>query len=148
MRGIFLAANHQFQGAIMNSFIVTAIGNLAREPETGVKGDTAYTKFCLVGNDYAGKDDHGQPREAVTSMYFVAFDGVGEAIAKHCRTGDQLIVQAHVRSNNYVDKAGEKQYEYSYVVQSFRFGAPGRLKRGEMAARHDEKEMGELETEI
>jgi single-strand DNA-binding protein len=132
----------------MNSFTVTAVGNLAREPEIAVKGDTSYTKFCLVGNDYAGKDDHGHSRELATSMYFVAFDATGEAIAKNCRTGDQLILEAQVRANNYVDKAGEKQYDLSFVVQSFRFGAPGRVKRDEFAARRDEKEMGELETEI
>jgi single-strand DNA-binding protein len=132
----------------MNSFTVTAVGNLAKEPELAVKGDTTYTKLCLVGNDYAGKDDHGHPREVTTSMYFVAFEGIGETIAKNCRKGDQLILQAHVRANNWTDKAGEKQYDYSNIVQSFAFGAPGRAKREEFAARRDEKEMGALETEI
>ena len=132
----------------MNSFTLTAIGNLAKDPELAVKGDNSYTKICLVGNDYAGKDDHGQPREVATSMYFVAFESLGEAIAKNARKGDQLILQAQIRANNWTDKAGEKQYDYSYVVQSFRFGAPGRTKREEFASRRDEKAMGALETEI
>jgi single-strand DNA-binding protein len=132
----------------MNSFTVTAVGNLARDPELAVKGDTSYTKICLVGNDYAGKDDHGHPREVATSLYFVAFESMGEAIAKNARKGDQLILQAHIRANNWTDKAGEKQYDHSYVVQSFRFGAPGRAKREEFASRRDEKTMGALETEI
>jgi single-strand DNA-binding protein len=132
----------------MNSFTIAAVGNLAKDPELAVKGDTTYTNLCLVGNDYAGKDDHGQPRELTTSMYFVAFDAIGEAIAKNCRKGDQLILQAQVRANNWTDKAGEKQYAYSNVVQTFRFGAPGRVKREELASRRDEKEMGALETEI
>jgi hypothetical protein len=34
----------------MNSFTVTAIGNLAKNPELVAKGDTAYTRFCLIGN--------------------------------------------------------------------------------------------------
>src|SRR5277367_3245358 len=62
---------------VMNSFSVTAVGNLAKNPELSVKGDTTYTRICLVGNDYAGKDDHGNAREAVTSLWFVAFEGVG-----------------------------------------------------------------------
>ena len=41
----------------MNSFMVTAVGNLAKNPELAVKGDTTYTRICLVGNDYAGKDE-------------------------------------------------------------------------------------------
>jgi single-strand DNA-binding protein len=131
----------------MNSFTVTAVGNLAKNPELAVKGDTSYTRFCLVGNDYAGKDEQGNVREAVISVWFVAFEGLGEAIAKNVRKGDQLILQAHIRANVWVDKDGEKQYDHSFVVQSFRFGAPGKAKREELASRRDEPELGEVETE-
>jgi hypothetical protein len=65
----------------MNSFTVTAVGNLAKDPELAVKGDTTYTRLCLVGNDYAGKDERGNVREAVTTVWFVAFESLGEAIA-------------------------------------------------------------------
>jgi single-strand DNA-binding protein len=140
-------ANPTRQGAVMNSFTVTAVGNLAKDPETAFKGDTTYTKICLVGNDYAGKDEQGNAREAVTSLWFVAFESLGDAIAKNARKGDQLILQAQIRANNWTDKDGEKQYDYSYVIQNFRFGAPGRAKREELA-RRNEREIGALETEI
>jgi single-strand DNA-binding protein len=132
----------------MNSFTVTAVGNLAKDPELAQKGDTSYTKFCLVGNDYAGKDDNRNARELVTSLWFVAFESLGEAIAKNARKGDQLILQAQIRANNWTDKEGEKQYDYSYVVQNFRFGAPGKAKREQFAGRRDERELSALETEI
>lgn len=132
----------------MHSFTLTAVGNLAKDPEIAVKGGTTHAHICLVGNDYAGKDSEGKAREAVTSLYFVAFDSVGETIAKNARKGDQLIIQAHVRANNWIDKDGEKRYDHSYVIQSFRFGAPGRAKREELAARRGENEMDALETEI
>jgi single-strand DNA-binding protein len=132
----------------MNSFTLTAVGNLARDPEFAAKGDTSYARFCLVGNDYAGKDEHGNAREAVTSLWFTAFDSLGEAIAKNVRKGDQLILQAQVRSDNWTDKEGVKQYDYSFIVQHFRFGAPGRAKREELAARRGESEIGVLETEV
>ena len=131
----------------MNSFNLTAVGNLAKNPELAVKGDTTYTRICLVGNDYAGKDEQGNAREAVTSLWFVAFEGLGEAIAKNARKGDQLILQAQVRANNWTDKEGDKQYDYSFVVQGFRFGAPGKAKREELARRED-RDIGALETEI
>ena len=38
--------------------------------------------------------------------------------------------------------------DYSYVVQGFRFGAPGKAKREEFESRRDEKEIDALETEI
>jgi single-strand DNA-binding protein len=131
----------------MNSFNLTAVGNLTKNPELTAKGDTTYTRFCLVGNDYAGKDEEGNSREVATSLWFVAFDKLGEAIAKNARKGDQLILQAQIRSNNWTDEDGEKRYDYSFVVQNFRFGAPGKAKREELARRED-RDIGALETEV
>ena len=131
----------------MNSFTMIAVGNLAKDPELAAKGDTTYAQFCLLGNDYAGKDEHGNAREAVTSLWFVAFESLGEAIARHARKGDQLILQAQVRANKWTDKEGVKQYDHSFVVQNFRFGAPGKAKREQLAARRSESEIDALETE-
>jgi single-strand DNA-binding protein len=131
----------------MNSFNLTAVGNLSKDPELAVKGDTTYTRFCLVGNDYAGKDEEGNAREVVTSLWFVAFDGLGETIAKNARKGDQLIVEARIRSNNWTDKEGEQHFDHSFIAESFRFGAPGKAKREERA-RLAERELDEAATEV
>ena len=122
----------------MNSFTLTAVGNLARNPEFVAKNDISYTRFCLVGNDYAGKDEGGTAREIATSIWFVAFGAMGEALARNARKGDQLVIQARVRANNWTDKQGEKQYDHSFVVDGFRFGAPGKIKREELDGRRDE----------
>jgi single-strand DNA-binding protein len=121
----------------MNSFTLTAVGNLARNPELVARNDTSYTRFCLVGNDYAGKDEEGAAREVTTSLWFTAFGALGEALARNARKGDQLIIEAHVRASNWTDKEGEKQYDYSYIVDGFRFGAPGKVKREELEARRE-----------
>ena len=94
----------------MNSFNVTAVGNLARNPELIAKGDIAYTRLCLIGNDYAGKDEGGAAREIVTSLWFVAFGPLGEALAKNARKGDQLIIDARIRANNWTDRRKLRQY--------------------------------------
>jgi single-strand DNA-binding protein len=124
----------------MNSFTVTAIGNLAKNPELIAKDQTVYSRFCLIGNDYAGRDEEGGAREVVTSLWFVAFGPLGEAIAKNARKGDQLIVDARIRANNWIDPQGEKQYDYSIIVEGFRFGAPGKLKREELESRREESD--------
>ena len=130
----------------MNSFTLTAVGNLARDPELMTRGEATYARFSLVGNDYAGKDARGNVREIVTSLYFVAFDSIGEAIAKRARKGDQLVLLAHVRANNWTDKDGKARFDHTFVVQDFRFGAPGKLKREE-AARRNEGELAALGSE-
>jgi single-strand DNA-binding protein len=130
----------------MNSFTLFAVGNLARNPELVPKGDSSYTKLVLVGNDYAGKDEEGAPREFVTSVWFVAFGSMGEILARTARKGDQLILEAQIRANNWTDKQGEKQYDHSFVVTGFRFGAPGKIKREEFDAQRGE-EPHSLESE-
>jgi single-strand DNA-binding protein len=122
----------------MNSFQLTAIGNLAKNPELVEKGDSTYTRFCLIGNDYAGKDEDGAAREVTTSLWLVAFGALGEAIVRNARKGDQLIIDARVRASNWTDQEGERQYDYSFIVEGFRFGAPGRMKREELEQRRDE----------
>jgi single-strand DNA-binding protein len=119
----------------MNSFKLTAIGNLAKNPELVAKGEVSYTRFCLIGNDFAAKEEDGSAREIVTSVWFVAFGGLGETIANNARIGDQLILEARMRSNNWTDSDGEKQYDYSFVVENFRFGAPGKVRREELELR-------------
>ena len=123
----------------MNSFTLTAIGNLSRNPELTVKGAHTYAKFCLIGNDYAGKDEEGGVREIATGIWFTAFGPLGETIARTARKGDQLIIESQVRANNWTDKEGERHYDYNFVVQGFRFGAPGKSKREERAGRRSEE---------
>jgi single-strand DNA-binding protein len=128
----------------MNSFTVTAIGNIAKNPELVAKGDNVYTRFCLIGNDYAGKDEDGAAREVVTSLWFVAFGSLGETIARNARKGDQLILDARIRANNWTDEQGERQYDHSFVVEGFRFGAPGKIKREELDGRREDTAQGTL----
>jgi len=80
-----------------------------------------------VGNDYAGKDEEGAAREVVTSLWFVAFGAMGEALARKCAQGDQLFIERGARQQ--LDRqTGEKQYDHSFIVDGFRFGAPGKAK--------------------
>jgi single-strand DNA-binding protein len=118
----------------MHSFSLRAVGNLANTPEIAAKGDVTYTRLHLIGNDYAGKDQEGATREIVTGVWFVAFGMLAEALVRTCRKGDQLILEARIRADNWTDASGDKQYDYSFVVDGFRFGAPGKSKRDEFDA--------------
>jgi single-strand DNA-binding protein len=131
----------------MNSFTLTAIGNLNRDPEMTAKDDKLYTRFRLVANDYAGKSEEGAARQVVTGVQFVAFGTLAETIALNARKGDQLIVTAQMRADNWTDREGEKQYRYTFIAQGFRFGAPGKVKREELAAQNS-SEPQRAQTEL
>ena len=111
----------------MNSFTFIGIGNLVRNPEVTAKGDVAYVRFCLVGEDHAQPDEEvGHAREVVNCVWFLAFDEIGDLIATHARKGDQLIVTARVRSHVWIDKGGGRHCGHVFIVTGVRFGA----KRG------------------
>ncbi|HET9641857.1 MAG TPA: single-stranded DNA-binding protein [Burkholderiaceae bacterium] len=113
-------------------------GRLAKAPAVSGSSDRAYCKFTLIRNEYAGKDDEsGQTFEREVAIQFTAFRRKAEAIAKHCRKGDQLLVTARVENNNY-EKDGQPHYGLSFLVEDFSFGAPGGIKRDELARRREE----------
>lgn len=107
----------------MNSFKVTAIGNLARNPEICAKGDITFARFCLVGHDYLGAEEQDGPREVSTSLWFVAFGDTAARIAHRARKGDQLILEARIVANHWTDKQGEMQHGHTFIVTGYRFGA-------------------------
>ena len=130
----------------MNSFTVTAIGNLAETrnfPRRAIPPTRGFVWWAMTMQGKMSTAMRARRSRASGSRRSTA---LGEAIAKNSRKGDQLIVRAHMRSNNWTDKDGEKKYEHSFIVDSFRFGAPGKIKREELAARREETDA--LETEI
>jgi single-stranded DNA-binding protein len=113
----------------MNSFLLRAVGHLTRNPETVTNGTTTHTRFCLVGHDYAGKDDDAATREIVTALWFKAFGPIGKTIARYSRKGDQLVVDASIRHKSWTDMQGDKHSDYEFVVQGFRFCTPAKETR-------------------
>ena len=107
----------------MNSFRLTAVGVLARNPELIAKGDISFARFCLTGNDSASETEKDGRRELVTSLWFVAFGEIAESIARHSRKGDQLILEARIVANDWTDKDGERQRGHTFIVTGFLFGA-------------------------
>ena len=117
----------------MNHFHFT--GRMAKAVTLSGQGDRAVAKFTLIRNQYAGKDEGGEALEKPVAVQFTAFRKKGEAIAKNFFKGDQMVVVARVENNNYTDNDGVDQYDFSFVVDDFDFGAPGEEKRAERAAR-------------
>ena len=111
----------------MNSFRLSAVGQLARNPELNIKGKITFARFCLVGNDEVSEGEGDGPREVVTSLWFLAFGEIATTIARGSSKGDQLILEARVVANHWTDKQGERQHGHTFIVTGFRFGA----RRGE-----------------
>ena len=110
----------------MNSFTFIGIGTLARNPEVTAKGDVAYVRFCLSGDDYAESDEEVScARKVINAVWFLAFDEIADRIATHARKGDQLIVTARIRTHDWTDKEGNRHSASVFIVTGLRFGAKG-----------------------
>lgn len=114
--------------------VIIFSGRLAAAPDVHEHGETTVARFRLIRNEYAGKDSDGSAKERTVSAQFSAFNRKAEAIAKNAMVGDQLIVHASIRNNNFKDSEGRDRYEYSFEVEHFEFGAPGQAKREKLAS--------------
>lgn len=108
------------------------VGRLASAPALTNHGNgTKVAKFRLLSDEYAGKDEGGDSKKETVGLNFTAFGERAQAIADHCREGDQMVVDYRIRNNNY-EKNGETVYDFNFIVDQFEFGAPGQKKREEL----------------
>lgn len=113
-------------------------GRLAAPPTLTNHGqDKLVCKFVLISNEYAGKDEAtGDSLVEPTRVQFTAFNGRAKAIGENCLEGDQLIVSARLKNNDYTPEGQDKPvYGMDYIIESFEFGAPGPKKRAQLANR-------------
>ena len=52
----------------MNSFRLTAVGQLARNPELSIKEEMTFARFCLVGTDEVSESEHVGPKRHFYSL--------------------------------------------------------------------------------
>jgi single-strand DNA-binding protein len=87
----------------------------------------------LVGNLAKPAALTGNGDRAV-AIHFTAFGQKAEVIARHAMKGDQLIVNYRVENNAYA-KDGEQVYGFNFIIENFKFGAPGTQKREQFTNR-------------
>jgi single-stranded DNA-binding protein len=118
----------------MSSFVVSAIGYLARNPEVVQTEKGTFCRFCLTGEDSTEEDEQGQYAVIVQSIWFVATHMIGAAIAYSARKGDQLFVEGKIRRHHWTANGS---VEITLVVTGFRYGRRGSA-RGVQPSSHAE----------
>jgi single-strand DNA-binding protein len=117
----------------MKSFTLIGVGFLTHSPELIVKGHVNFTHFYLTGDDYVRKAENGGACDLVaTTVCFTAYGPLAEAIARNCRKGDQLVVEARLVRSESSGSEARGNGNLTFVVDGFRFGAPGKTKRDEL----------------
>lgn len=106
----------------MSSFNkVILLGNLTRDPEHRyTPRGTALCTFSLAINRRVGSGDSA--REEVLFIGMEAWEKSAENISKYCRKGSALLVEGHLKMDQWEDKnTKEKKSKIKVVVGSFQF---------------------------
>lgn len=89
----------------MNNF--NGIGHLIKKPELRyTKNNKAVCKINIAINNN---------KEDTTFLQITYFNKIAETISKYCKKGDLIGVEAIIKNNNYIDKEGNKRYEYIFI---------------------------------
>lgn len=95
------------------------IGRLGKEPELRYTPQgTAVTTLSIAVQDRF-KNDKGD--YAVTFVNLVAWKGLAETIANHCKKGDQIGVVARYQQRSYENNEGKKVYVHEFIVSELTF---------------------------
>lgn len=119
-------------GYVMNKLIF--VGRVAATPVLKDCKGTKVTKFNLMRDEYAGKDEKGEMKLREVSIQFTAFSSLAQRINDYVMVGDQLIVEAKVYNNHYKDNEGIEHFGFSFEVKEIIFGSPGKKKREKLAS--------------
>ncbi|MCC6590179.1 MAG: single-stranded DNA-binding protein [Bryobacterales bacterium] len=111
---------------------IQIMGNLGGMPEMKFlpSGDPVVNFSVAVNRRY--KDRDGNQKEATDWYRVCAFNGVGEACAKHLQKGDGVFVEGRLQVRQYDSKQTGKEVSVEIIPSTVRFLGSG---RGDCGAR-------------
>lgn len=100
---------------------VILAGNLTRDPQlTYLPSNTAVAEFGMAMNR-RWKSQDGQDREEVCFVDLRCYGRQAETINKYMKKGRPLLVEGHLRFEQWEGKDGQKRSRLCVVVDSFQF---------------------------
>ena len=113
---------------------IQIMGNLGGTPEMKFlpSGDPVVNFSVAVNRRY--KDREGNQKEATDWFRVCAFNGVGEACAKHLQKGDGIFVEGRLQVRQYDSKQNGKEVSVEIIPSTVRFLGSGRSDGAERPA--------------
>ena len=125
----------------MNKVILC--GRLARDPEVRYSAGAepmAIAKFTLAVDRKGKKNSDGPNADFIGCA---AFDKRGEFVEKYCKQGTKLILEGHIQTGSYTNKAGVKVYTTEVIADGLEFAeSKGEGKKEEEKKEEEKQENG------
>ncbi|MEN6618589.1 MAG: single-stranded DNA-binding protein [Rikenellaceae bacterium] len=97
---------------------VMLIGNVGKEPEIRhLENDSMVASFTLATTERY-KDKNGEWQEQTEWHNIVCWRALAERVEKYVKKGSQLFVEGKIRTNNWVDKDGQKRYSVEILADT------------------------------
>lgn len=99
-------------------------GYLTRDPQ--LRHTTKGTPVCnfTIAVNRSWQSSEGERRQEATFVPTVAWNGYAEAIQKHFRKGDPILVEGRLQAADWTTPQGERRSSLQLVVDAFTFVLP------------------------
>ncbi len=97
---------------------VMLIGNVGKDPEIRhLENDSVVASIALATTERY-KDKNGEWQEQTEWHNIVCWRALAERVEKYVKKGSQLFVEGRIKTNNWVDKEGQKRYSVEILADS------------------------------
>jgi len=102
---------------------VILAGSLVSEPQRRQTATSALCEIYLAVRD-SWVDGQGNDREELLHINCVGFGHVANSIHKHCKQGDQVLIEGKLRLETWEDDGGGKHSRHSVLIQGYQLLSP------------------------
>lgn len=97
---------------------VMLIGNVGKDPEIRhLENDSMVASFPLATSERF-KDKNGDWQDQTEWHNIVCWKTLAERVEKYVKKGSQLFVEGKIRTNSWVDQAGQKRYSIEILADN------------------------------
>ena len=108
---------------IINFNKIILAGSLVSEPHRRQTATSALCEICLAVRD-SWVDGQGNDREELLHINCVGFGHVGNSIHKHCKQGDQVLIEGKLRPETWQEDDGVERLRQSVLIQGYQLLSP------------------------
>lgn len=119
----------------MNKFQV--IGRICKDIELKYNDKGTSIVMLTVAVNRPKKKDEEQQADFINIKLF---NRLADVVAEYCEKGSQICIEGVIRNNNYIDKEGNKRYEYTFIGQNAEFlSKPTNYTKNEKTEQYEAK---------
>lgn len=106
----------------MNFNKAIVLGNVTRDPEVrALPSGQQVTNFGIATNRYY-TSQAGEKKEEAEFHNIVCFGKLADITARYLKKGSLVLIEGRIKTRNWVDKQGVKQYKTEIIAESMQLG--------------------------